>query len=164
MSVAAIYSVAVQATETLETNVQAADANQKSIKYTGYNSSLNLNGASTPPVTKCAYFEQPLTSGAATIDLTALPGTNGATVNTTGLKVQVFKIKNKAANANPITVTFGASNAYLLGGSAWKFILQPGMEITVFGNDATPDVGSSTKTIDLAGTGAQIAEVAIIAG
>jgi nitrogen fixation protein FixH len=164
MSVAVTYASTVTTVETLATNVPAASSNGKAVTHNGYNSSQSLTGTTAVPVTKCAYFSKALSSGAGTIDLTALTGTNGATVDLTGLKVQVAKFKNPAANANPITVTFGASNAYLLGGSAFKWILSPGQEITIFGNDAAPDVSSTAKNIDISGTGAQALECSIVAG
>lgn len=164
MSVAVTYGSTVTTAETLATNVPAASSNGKTVTHNGYNSSKSLTGATTPPVTQAAYFLKALVAGAGTIDLTALVGTNGAAVDGTGLKVQVAKFENPSTNANPITVTFGAANPYLLGGAAWKFILQPGMEITVYGNDATPDVGGSTKNIDIAGTLTQALKCSIIMG
>lgn len=164
MSIAVAYASTVTTVETFDTNVPAISAGDNTITHTGYNTSANLNAGTTQPATLAAYFLKALSSGAATIDLTALSGTGGVTVDGTGLKVQVAKFKNPSTNANTITVTFGASNAYLLGGAAFKFILQPGMEITVFGNDATPDVGSSTKNIDIAGTGSQALQCSIVLG
>jgi hypothetical protein len=162
MSVAVTYGFTATTVETLATNVPAASSPQ--VTHSGYNTSGTINGTSTVPATQCAYFSKALSSGAATIDLTALTGTNGATVDLTGLKVQIARFKNPAANANSITVTFGASNPYLLGGSAWKVILAPGQQVMFFGNDAAPDVDSTHKTIDIAGTGSQALEVSIIAG
>lgn len=162
MSVSTAYALTATTTETLTTNVPAAST--PTVTHNGYNSSGSLSGSSGVPATVCAYFLKALSSGTATIDLSALVGTNGATVDLAGLKVQIFKVKNTATNANPITITFGASNPYLLGGSAFKWILQPGQEMMLVGNDATPDVGSGSKTIDLAGTGAQTLEVCIVAG
>lgn len=164
MSVAVTYAANITTVETLATNVPAAATGGKSVTHNGYNTSATLNASSTPPATQCAYFSKALSSGAATIDLTALTGTNGSTVDFTGLKVQCAKFKNPSTNANPITVTFGAATGYLLGGAAWKFILSPGMEIVVFGNDATPDVTSLLKHIDLAGTGSQALQVSLVAG
>ena len=165
MSVTLTYVASVTVDEILPTNVVAVATDaQKTVRHSSYNTTKSLNGASSPPVTQCAFFSKALSTGAATIDLTALTGTNGATVDCSGLKVQVFKAKNPSTNANQIAVTFGASNGYLLGGAAWKLTLQPGMEITVYGSDQTPDVGGSSKTIDIAGTGSQALEVSIVAG
>lgn len=164
MSVSVTYETKISTAETLETNVVAAGSNSKTVTHTGYNSSNSLAAATTQPATKCAYFSKALSAGAATIDLTALTGTNGASVTFSGLKVQCWKFKNPSTNANSITVTFGASNAYLLGGTAFKWVLSPGQEICGYGYDATPDVSGSTKDIDISGTGSQALEVSLVAG
>lgn len=163
MSVTVSYASTVTTAEVLETNVVAAASNAvKTVTHTGYNSSATLNSGSTPPATKCAYFLQALSGGAATIDLTSLTGTNGATVNTNGLKVQVFKAKNMGSNV--MTFSEGASNGYELAGNGWTVAVQPGQEFLFYGYDATPDVGGSAKTIDIAGTGSQTAQISIVAG
>ena len=164
MSVQLAFVSNVTVQETLETGVPAISAADNGVTHTGYNSSANLNAGTTPPATVCAFFLKALSAGAGTIDLTALPGTLGAAVDGTGLKVQVAKFKNPATNANAITVTFGAANPYLLGGSAFKWILQPGQEITIYGNDATPDVASGAKNIDIAGTGSQALQCSFVLG
>lgn len=162
MSVSLTYAAVVTARETLETSVAAATAGNRVVIHNQYNSSATLDANTTPPVTKVAAFSQALTAGAATIDLTALTGTNGASVDGTGLKVQVFKIKNKGANN--LTVKFGASNPYNLLGASWTLILAQNQEITVYGNDATPDIASGAKNIDLSGTTTQTSEVVIVMG
>lgn len=165
MSVSLTLGLKATAVETLTSNVPAAAANGKAITHSGYNEAdAVLTGSTTPPVTTCAHFSKALVAGVATIDLTALTGTNGAAVDMTGLKIQFFKFKNPITNANPITVTFGAANPYLLGGAAWKYILQPGQWIAGFGNDATPDVAAGAKNIDISGTGTQALQVSLDAG
>jgi hypothetical protein len=164
MAVAVIYSSTLTAAETLTTNVP--DAATPTVNHTGFNSTATLNAASTPPVSKMASFQQALSAGAATIDLTALVGTNGATVTFNGLKVAAVKFQNPGTNANAITIKAGASNAYLLGGAAWSWILQPGDEFLWKAGavNAAPTVGASLKNIDLAGTGTQALNVIVIAG
>lgn len=164
MSVSTSFSTLVSTNETLETNVEAMSEAGKVVGYDQYDTSLTLDADSSPPATKCAFAPVAMTAGAATIDLAALTGANGATVNLTGLKVQVAKFKAKADNAGAVTLSEGASNGYELGGNTWKFALLPGMEITIYGNDATPDVGSGAKNMDMAGTLTDAVEVSIIAG
>lgn len=149
--------------DVLET-LTAALASDKNVLIDGASTEKTLNSATTVPATKVAAFTKALSTGAATIDLTALTGTNGATVDFTGLKVQAAKFINPSTNANAITVTFGAATAYLLGGAAFKWILAPGQELLFFGNDAAPDVSASLKNIDLAGTGSQALTVVLVAG
>lgn len=167
MAVTVTYEVKLQTVETLSTNVPAAQAGASSITHSGYNHAQTQYNA-TPvggiAVTECAYFQKDLSAGAGTIDLTALTGTNGRTIDGTGLKVQFFRVKALAANANPITLAEGASNGYALMGAAWSIILAPGQEFTLKGNEATPDVGATDKIIDLTGTGTQGLQVTIILG
>jgi hypothetical protein len=164
MSVSLNYATKLTVVETLEANVPGAAEVNRRVTHDQFNANLALSAGTTPPVTKVAVFQKALAAGVGTIDLTALTGTNGAAVDLTGLKVQAAKFRNPATNANAITVTFGSANGYLLGGSAWKFILEPGMELVVFGNDKTPDVDGTHKTIDLAGTLTQALDVEIVAG
>jgi len=128
--------------------------------------SHTLTGATTPPATKHAAKLVALVAGAATIDLTALPswGANGATEDMSGLKLQILRAKATAANANPVTISFGAANSYDAFGAAWSIDLKAGQEVTLYGNDATPDVDGTHKTIDLAGTLTQSIEIELVFG
>jgi hypothetical protein len=164
MSVAVTYASTLTAVETLTNNVP--DAAAPIVTHSGFNSTASLGPATTPPVSKMASFQEALSAGAATIDLTALNGTNGASVTFNGLKVAAVKFQNPAGNANAITVKAGASNGYLLHGASWSIILQPGEEYLWKAGvvNAAPTVGSTLKNIDLAGTGSQALNVILIAG
>ncbi|HOD84163.1 MAG TPA: hypothetical protein PKG77_22295 [Phycisphaerae bacterium] len=164
MSVKLEYTTNLTATEVLETNTVSSAAASRTVKHTLLNKAVTLDGTTTPPVTKVAAFEQALTAGAATIDLTALVGTNGAVVNGTGLKVQAIKITAKATNANAITITKGASNGYALAGAGFSVALAAGQEFVFYGNSATPAIASDAKTLDLAGTLTQAVQVVIVMG
>jgi hypothetical protein len=164
MSVEVTYAATATVVETLEDNVPAATAPNRKVRHDQYNGAATLSASTTPPVTKVAVFEKALAAGAATIDLTALTGTNEATVDGTGLKVQVLKIKNKSTNANPITIKVGLTDGYQLAGANFEAQISPGQEFLFYGNDATPDIGAAAKTLDLAGTGSQAAEVLIVMG
>ena len=161
MSVKLAYISQVTVQESI--TVSAPDVVAPTVTHKTFNTTLNLSATSTPPVSKTASFAKALSAGAATIDLTNLTGTVG-TVDGTGTKVQSAKFLNPSTNANAITVKAGASNAYLLGGTSWSFILSPGMEITVYGNNATPSIDATHKNIDLAGTGTQALNVVLVMG
>lgn len=163
MSVEVTFKTTITNVETLENNVPAAAAD-KAVTHSGFNTSKTLNSASTPPATKGNAFELALSGGAATLDLTAIPATGGGTYSGSGLKVQLLRIRNKAANANSISIAVGASNGYELAGSDFKVTLAPGQEFTFYGNDATPDVAAGDKELDLAGTGTQAVEIDIVLG
>lgn len=165
-TVSLTYSSILTAIETLDQSLvpDAVDANRK-ITHNGFNTaSLSLSGSTTPPVSMVASFQQALSGGAATIDLTNMPGTNGAAVNGTGLKVRAFKFLNPATNANPITIATGASNGYALAGSAFSVTLAPGQETSMYLKDGAPAIGSGAKTLDLTGTGSQVLHAILVIG
>lgn len=160
-------------TVTLEDKVKAvetfgdfADSNDATVTHI-LNDTQVLNPSSTVPVTMKGAFTVTLSGGVATIALRAFPKDDDNPLllqDGNGLKVQVAKFKNPASNAGDMTITFGASTPYLLGGSAFKWILKPGQHITVFGNDATPDVSNTLKSIDVAGAGTETLQVFLALG
>jgi hypothetical protein len=164
MSVSVAYQAKVAVTETLEANVPATPTGSRSVVHSAWDSTKTLKNDSTPPATKVAAFEQALTGGAATIDLTALSGTNGAAVVGTGLRVQVLRVRAPATNGNPITIAKGASNGYDGLGASFSHTLVPGGEATFFLNDAGGDIGAGNKTLDLVGTGSQVLQVEAVLG
>lgn len=165
MSVALTLASTFTAIETLETNVPAAATGSKSITHSGFNQSFTLNAASSVPITQVAYFTQALTAGAATIDLTALVGTNNVEIDGTGLKVRAIMFTAASGNANPITIGVGASNGYELAGATWEETLKAGQSTGVkYLGSGAPDIGASDCTLDLAGTGTQSVNVAIALG
>lgn len=164
-SISVAYAAAATVTETVgSTPATASSGSDATLVHNQFNKTATLNASSTPPATKHAAFEKALVAGAGTIDLTALPGTNNGSVDGTGLKVQVAYIKAKAANGNPILIEVGASNGYELAGADFSVSLQPGQEFLFFGNDATPDVASGDKILDLTGTGTDGLQVEIVLG
>lgn len=163
MSVSVNYTTNITTNETIDTNVPAAQASKAVVIHDAFNTATTLTSSTTPPATLAAYFEQALTAGAATIDLTSLTGTNNLSIDGTGLKVQAFRFKNQAGNA-AITLVVGASNGYDLLGAATSVTLAAGQEIVIFGNDATPDVAAGDKELDISGTGTEICEITIVLG
>lgn len=164
MAVSVEYTANVTVRETLATNVPAAATNGAIVTHSGFNKTATFTASTTPAATKHAAFQQALSTGAATIDLTALVGTNGAAVDGSTLKVVAYKFANPSTNTNAITVTFGASNGYLLGGTAWKHILSPGDEIQGYKHGTAPTIDATHKNIDLAGTASQALNVELVMG
>ncbi len=125
----------------------------------------SLNATSTPAASKYAYFQKALSSGAGTIDLTALPGLrSGDTVTGNGLKVRSVYLGNPSDNANDITIAVGVSSGYNLSGASFSLTLSPGQDVNIYLGDGAPVIGSGAKTLDLTGTGAQVLNVAIVMG
>jgi len=165
MSVSAVIISQCKVTETLETSndVASAAASSRKVIHSQFDENVTLVSTSDPPATKIACFVQALTAGAATLDLTALPGTNGATVSGDGLKVQYFRMKN--LGANEMTIDQGDSHGYALAGAAFSMTLKQNQYFEIYGNDATPDIANdSADEIDLAGTTTQTAEFTILMG
>jgi hypothetical protein len=103
-----------------------------------------------------------LDTGAATIDLRALRTVAGGEGDGNGMKVQGFYFKN--LGANPMTITQGASNPYLIFGTSGSVIVPPGASFSMAYNDASADVSGTVKTIDIAGTGSQQFRAAFLLG
>ncbi len=160
MSVTARLSMKINATEVLATSIDSVGT--PTVLHNNFDYVETINAGTTVPATKVSEQVVALIAGAKTIDLTALVGVNGGVVNGTGLKVQAIKIKNLGANL--MTITFGASNPYNLMGADFKITLQPGQRFMFTGNDATPDVGSGAKNIDVAGTLVQTFQLEVVLG
>lgn len=156
------YNSIVTGHQTLDTGISSSSSD-RALTHSSINTQATLDASTTPPVTKFIWINQALSAGAKTLDLTSLTGTNGASVTFSGLKVQVAKFKNPTGNA-AMTVKFGAANPYNLLGASWTLILLAGQEITLYLNDAAPDVAGGAKDIDIAGTGSEIIEVQLFAG
>jgi len=144
------------------------DPNDGTFAVTGLASSQSLNADSTPPVTKGTQFSIALSSGTGTINLASLtpPDTSLSNIDGTGLKVQSVKFSNPSTNANAISVTEGASSGHPLLGPSFLFSLEPGQSLTFAneGVDVGTDIASGDRTWDLAGTGSQALDVAIVMG
>ncbi len=164
MPIAATIAMSITGVETLDTAVDPFVSSSDQTVTQTHAKAATLNAGTTPPVTKQAAFKKTMTAGAATIDLRSLVGTNGAAVDGNGLKVQAFKFKNPSTNANSITITFGASNPYLLLGTDFLITLAPGQEVMGYLHDAAPDIASGAKEIDISGTLAQVLECYFLMG
>lgn len=125
----------------------AANSN---VIHNGFDAIKVLGAGTTPPLSMVSYQIYALSSGSATIDLTALDGVNDVNQDGTGLKVQTLIVYNPSANV--ITIAPGASNGYALFGSGNSIDVEPGARMQFFFNDKTPDVAAGVKEIDLSGT------------
>lgn len=132
------------------------------VTHDAYGLNTTIKSDTAVPATKVSASVVALSAGAKTLDLTALVGTNGGTVDGTGLKLQVWLLKNLGANA--MTFTEGASNGYEALGSAFSFILLQNQMAQFYLADSAPDVGGSTKNIDVAGTGTQTFQNVMVFG
>lgn len=161
MAISVAWAATCTVTETIGTNTGGLNSASQalSLVYSEYNESGTLSTGSTVPATKHAQFLLTLSAGAATINLASLLSTNGALVDGTGLKLQILRIKNLGAS----TMTFaeGASNGYAIGSS---IVVQPGGVVLIYAADGLPDIASGDRTIDVAGTLVETAEISIVMG
>lgn len=115
-------------------------------------------------LTKAASFVQALIATAATIDLEALPGVNGATIVGTGLRVQWAAFENPATNANPITISKGAANGYDGFGADFSLTLPPGASAIICTADAGSNISGANSDLDLLGTAVQPLTCVLVIG
>ena len=165
MSVSVAYTSKATVTETLENNTGSfAASSDGKVTHNDHDLTATYSAATTPPVTKIAAFTTTLTAGTASIDMTSMTGTNGATVDASGLKLQVAKFSAPSTNANTFTVAVGTTNGYEFNGASFNIALSPGAEALFMANDAAPDVAAGAKTFDLSGTAAQTLDCVLVFG
>jgi len=162
MPISVTYASTITTVETLATNVghQAID---KSVTAQLSTTLAAQTSGSTPSCVQRAGADVAMTAGALSLDLTALLGTNGATVVGSG-RVQMVKFFNPATNANAITIAKGASNGYDGFGSSFSITLAPGAEVLLrtLGNGSV--IGSTNRILDVTGTLTQVLSYEIIIG
>jgi hypothetical protein len=161
MAVSLTYAATCTVVETIANNTGSATEANRKVTHTEHNRAANLSATTTPAVTLTANFLLTLTTGAATIDLRDLTGTNGASVDGNGLKVIAVQVTN--LGANPMTFSSGASNGHNTFTEDGT-VVSPGGTIQIFTNDNGDDISGTTKTWDVAGTGSQTAKVTIVMG
>lgn len=163
MSVVVTYNDQIKTVETLPNNTGSASAANRVVTHDQYDEAVTLNSGTTPPVTQIAAFLLTLSGGTVNIDLTALVGTNGATLDGTGLKIQIIRIKN--LGANPMVIKSGASNGHtgVIGATTGETI-PVGGHMKKFTGDQGDDIDATHKILTVTGTGSQTAEVTIVLG
>lgn len=158
VTVSLIDSITIQ--ETLASGVEGSTS--PIVVYEAYNESRTLSASSTTPATKVVSRLIALTAGAYTIDLTTITGANGLAQDGTGLKLQLLRIKNLGAAV--MTFTVGASNGYNVAGAGFSVALLTNQKMTLDLYDASPDIASGDRTIDVAGTGTQTFQLTLVMG
>lgn len=163
MSVNATVSMGLTVRETLETNVPAAES--PVVTHNQFNFTGTLKSDTSVPATKTVADSVALTAGAATLDLTDLEGTNGATVDATGLKLQAIMLHNPITNTGNMIVKPGASNPYdFFGDADGQITLKPGDRVLKYSPDKVEDVDGTHCEIDIAGTGTESLNVQLLFG
>lgn len=164
-TIALTYGGNVNVEETLDAAaVPSANAAQRKITHNAFNKSATLSGSTTPAVSDTANGTLTLTAGAGTIDLTAVIGTNGESVDASAKKVVAVKFINPATNANSITIVEGGTNGHPTLGASFSVTLAPGQEIQAYLAAAGTAVGASDLSIDVSGTGSQVLQYQFVFG
>ena len=164
MTIAATMRMMLDVVETLDVNTTSLAAANQTVTHNAYDLGTVASATTLSPATMVVAFQQALTGGTATIDLTSLTGTNGAVRDASGLKLQGLLLRNPSTNANQILMEPGAANGYDAFGASWQVTLQPGQQAMYYGYDATPDVGASDLGLDMTGTASQALDVIMVFG
>lgn len=161
-TVTVLATFGLTVTEILDSTPFALDGRKTVIHDTlNFSETNSTTGVTTSVV---AASNHALTSGTATIDLTAMLGTNGATVSGSGLKLQYMIARATSTNANPIKIKNGASNGYGGWGSDFAVSLKANQRFMIDGRDLENDVDGTHKTLDLSGTGSQSIDIIMVFG
>jgi hypothetical protein len=162
MSCGVNLNSSITTSEVPATNGTLVDSSRP-VRYNGLDTQITLNATSTPPVDTDAFNPLSITTSA-TIDMTALVGTNGAAITLNGKKPRAVKLQCPAANTNPITIAKGDSNGYVGFGSSFSITLNPGDEILLYLPGNSSAVGGSNKTLDVSCTGTQVLNYGFVGG
>lgn len=172
MSIDGKFLLSMTTRETLETNVDGAS--NPVITHDVFNKSQRFNASTTPAGTVIIADTKALVAGAATLDLTALPGPNGATVSANGLKLLGWFFGNRAGNTADIVAVVGAATPYNFNGHANSRATAtaplsaddaPGWAGGWNGQAASiPDVAAGAKHIDVSGAGTESFDYVLIFG
>ncbi len=165
-----VSSKIVSLITTVET-IALGPGNEPKVTLNGMDTTSRYTPSSTPAAVASSYFAVALVAGAATVDLTALPGpVDAATCGPAGAAtaVQAIKIAAPTTNLHSIAVTPSTINGYAASGKGFIFAsgqsveLAPGDEILWKGT--APTVGSACRDLTLTGSGTDVLNFAIILG
>ena len=162
MATTATINLGLNIKKTLDSNV--AGITTPDLNYDKLNTSKALTSSTTPAVSNGSKQSIALSSGAKTIDLTALTDANGASISLSGLKLVAVQIENPAANANNMTFAPGSANGCNFMGASGQVTLSPGQSIEIYNHTGGPTIGSGIKNIDVTGTGSQAFYFGVVAG
>jgi len=142
---------------TAEESLNNASLGENSLTYDGWNlggeAPLVIQGSSTPAVNSCAFGEYQLSSGSATIDLTAARHLTGQTVNASSCPIVGLIVKTPVGNGAAITLAKAGSNGHTGLGSAFSLRFDPKDHLQKHLAGNTVLVSSTDKALTLTGTG-----------
>jgi hypothetical protein len=152
------YSLGMTGVETLDAAQMpsATNASDRDLNHNKFNFNGQLDGTTTPAVTKIVTEDVTLGASPHAIDLTAAPLSVNRVESLTGLKLVGWQIKAYDTNTGPITVDPTVTNGYAMYGAGNDRVLQIGeidsgqiVEGVVSGK---PAVSGTAKAIEISGT------------
>lgn len=163
MSATLTFSPTIQAAETLTSGVTfTSDA---VITHAITDLALALTGSSSPPVSVVVEGQFAMSGGAGTINMAALTGANGATVDATGLKPRFAVLRNPSTNTGSIVIADGAANGHnFFGDGSGQITLKVGQWAILYFAGNADAVASGDRTIDLTGTGTEALDYFLVFG
>lgn len=163
-SVTAKYDLKLNVYETLGLSQDLASDPAFTHAITGLSGVIDSTTA--VPATKVWSDTRTLSGGTETLDLTALARSPAATVDMTGLKVQLVLIKADAANTQVLTVAGAAATPYeLFGDASGQASIPAGGAVLVYGKDGLADVSATVKSVTVSSAmAAAIYSIIIVAG
>ena len=159
MSISVSYTSNLTTTETLsDSNISATS---KTVSFDGANGSGISTASSTAPCTMRGGGKLTLSSGAGSIDLTAIPGVNGTLQDGTGLKVQFVKLKN--LGESQMWIYDDITNGYQLHGGGYDRLPVGGESLHKY-SDGLADIDGTHKIIGVEGSGSDQLQYEIVMG
>lgn len=154
-AIAATLRFGLSVLETFTAAEMPASKN-RTVTDDGFNTTVNLGAATTPPGTK---GWAALLSGTQTIDATALTRTVGPAINATGLRLQALLVNNLSTTAT-VSLAKGSSNGLPFNGASGGLVVPPSGSALLYFADGLADVAAGAKTIDItvtpAGSGTEV--------
>ena len=166
-SVSAEFAMRCEVAETIALGLD--NVADRAVTHTVGADEGTLNASSTPAVSQTFSDTIALAAGAGTLDLTSLAGPSSTTIDFTGLKVQLIKIKTPPTNAGSIIVEHkdGATGYNLFGDdntSDESIEVPPGSVMEFKYNDKLEDVDATHKDLKFTGTGTDGMQMILVAG
>lgn len=172
MAATATLNFGFSVVETLESLGDLVSGNASGTHAVTEDTSHTLDSGSTPAITQVWSDSFTLSSGTATIDLTALSRTAQSDLNlsTGSLKIQAFILAVPSTNTGSVTITDGATNGYNLFGDASGQITigasgQAGLAMFYLPEQLPEVANGSADTIDFSsGDADATVEIVLVAG
>lgn len=139
-------------------------AGQKAI-IDDLNETLVIDSGSTPDGAYAFTDNLTMTGSEVNIDfLDALVDMEGNTITMAAQAVRAIKFKAPSTNAGNITIDSGATNALLLGGASFSWILTPGQSLLCYLESDGVVIDATHCNVGATGTNNDVLKYAVVCG